>query len=830
MSRLLRTVILALLGVAVLVVIVFAVAWFSMPRGWIDAQARSQVSQMKGASVRWTRMTPAIEWLSIGVKLEGLTVRVPDVGPASTDLRANEVFVRMKLFPLLFRRVEISSAKLDGAWVTLTEQPQQPQQPGAGAARPPQLQILLPRVDFENLNVRTRDPLGSGMELKALSGSVAFQGTIDTPASIRVSAKAESLFWKASAAAADLALPSPLTIDAALDAKGDPGVLEVTRGSVDLGPLHSTLAGKVRLPKPDAESGGPAVDLKLTGAPQKIDSGDRAFHGIAAVTPAKWKGTAAWDIHAGGRAPDIVSEGRLDLSGLSVRAQENAFLIDHVKAEWKTQVDRTFTASGSGSGSGVELSFQAKGLLTPGGATTGGLYVRAPATRLNGLVPNAPTWSSGDVECRASFELRPPAKPVIRWTFVGSGLNGTMQGLAHPVRGLHFDVEGNDVSANIRSLRAGVGSSNLNVTGTVVQGKPLGTGTFHIALDKFIAEEWAPPAGGKAPGKAAAPAPAPAALPLPIGAFTGSVEIGEVRSGRMRATNISTPVVFDGKNLVASPIKGAIGTGTFEGSFNVQSPFEKPSYALHMDVKRAPVEQVASGTMPFSSAVTGFLSGALDLSGEGFPSASPNETLKGLLKGTLDDGKLQLTPAVIAVARALGISTGSEVPFSQESHSVRILGNKMLIDQARGDLGQDKAEMNGWVGLDHLLDLNVILRLAPNRVKGSTFLAKFAQYARDEDGRLPVKLKITGLDRAPKIQIDTEMLLRTAGRELGRNLGQQAVNDLIKGISRKPDTTRKVDSLTAADSVGKSREPPADSTAADPVKKAGDALKRIFGR
>ncbi len=822
MSKPVRIALVAALGAVAAVALVFAAAWFLMPRDWIDQEARRQAAQMKGMTVRWTRLTPAIQWLSIGVKIEGLTVRVPDVGPPKTDLKANEIFVSMKILPLLSRRVEVSSAKLDGAWVSLTDQPPEPAKP-PGAPPGPQFAIALPRVDFHNLNVRTRDALGSGMELRELSGSVAFAGTVDAPSSIRVSAKADSLFWKASAAAANMALPSPLTLDADLEAKGGPGVLQVMRGSVDLGPLVSAITGTVSFPKQGAP--GPALELEITGKPQKIDSGARAFQGIAAATPAKWEGTAAWKIRASGVTPDVVTDGTLNMSAFSVHAQGNSFLIDQVRVGWNTRADRTFTASGTGGGSGISLSFAAKGFLTPGGATTGDLDVRAPAARLNGLVPNAPTWSAGSIEAHADFELKPPAKPTIRWTLRGSGIDGTMQGLAHPVQGLTFDIAGDDVSADIHSIRAKVGSSTMNMSGTVAMGKPLSTATFKMGIDRLVAEEWAPPAGGKAPGKVEAPPPT--ALPIPIGALNGTVEIGEVRSGTMRATNISTPVRYDGKDLVASPIKGSIGTGTFQGSFNVQTPFTKPSYALHMDVNRAPVEQVAAGTMPFSSAMTGFLTGALDLSGQGFPSASPNETLQGLLKGTLDDGKIKLTPAVIAIARTLGLAEPSEIPFTQLTHTVRIQGSKMLIDQAGGDLGPDKAEMNGSVGLDHTLDLNMLLRLAPSRVKGNTALAKFAQYARDAEGRLPLGLKITGFDRAPKITLNTEQLMRTATKQLTSEAGRKVMSDLVRGLSRPPDTLRQADSTHATDSTrtqATTRATPADST----LRKAGDALKKLF--
>jgi len=824
-----RAILLVLLGLAGLVLAVFAAAWFLMPRDWIDQQARRQAASVRGATVRWTSLTPGFDWFSLGVKVQGLTLRVPDAGPAATDFRSNEIFIRLKLLPLLSRRVEVSSAKLDGAWVTLTALPPKPEA-APGAPTPPQFQIQVPRVDFHNVNLRTRDTLGSGMELKNLNGEAVFAGTVDAPTGITLTAKADSLFWKPSAAAASMALPSPLSLDTELRASGGPGVLRVTRGTLDLGPLTSVMQGTVRFPKP-GDREGVAVDLGIEGKPQKIDSEDRAFHGIAAATPAKWSGTASWRIHAGGHTPQIVTDGTLTLAALSVRAQDNSFRIDQVRTVWNTRADQTFTANGTGGGSGISLSFAAKGLLTPGGATSGELLVRAPAARLNGIVPNAPKWTSGNLEARASFELRPPAKPAIRWTVRGSGLDGTMQGLTHPMHGLEFDAEGNDASADLKSLRVQIASTTLNVSGTVARGRPLSTGTFAIRADRLIAEEWAPPAGDKAPQKVAAPPPT--ALPLPIGAFTGSVSIGEARSGNMVATNISTPVRYDGANLVAAPIQGTVGTGSFEGAFTMATPFTKPSYTLHMDVKRAPVEQIASGTIPFSSATTGFLSGVMDLSGQGFPSAKPNDSLKGLLKGTLEDGTIKLSPALVAITHALGLSERTEIPLTQETHSVRILGSKMLIDSAKGDLGADKAEMNGWVSLEHALDLNVLLKLAPNRVKGSSVLARFAQYARDSEGRLPVGLRITGLDRAPKITINTQQLMETATKQMTNEAGKKLVGQLMKGLSSHADSVRKSDSTLVADSARQATTPPAkgaDSTAADPLRKAGDALKHILGR
>src|SRR5207248_7376532 len=107
------------------------------------------------------------------------------------------------------------------------------------------------------------------------------------PRGIRLTAKADSLFWRPSSAAANVALPSPLSLETELTASGGPGALRVTRGALDLGPLTSTLQGTVRIPPP-GDREGVAVDLAIEGKPQKIDSQDRAFHGIAAASPATW--------------------------------------------------------------------------------------------------------------------------------------------------------------------------------------------------------------------------------------------------------------------------------------------------------------------------------------------------------------------------------------------------------------------------------------------------------------------------------------------------------------------------------------------------------------
>ena len=811
MIRWIRYILLACGAGILLLVAVFALGWMFMPRDWIEREAQAQASRMSGGEVRWRSLEPAFQDWALGVKLRGLTVRMPAALEPTVDARVEEVFIRMRLLPLLFRRVEVSTASVKDAWVTLVDRGARAGD--ASAAAPPPAAaggaaLILPRLIFTNLNLRTRDPLGGGTELKRLSGHTEMDGAFPALTALRIDVKAESLYWKPSAREADIALPGPFALDAAFAAKDGGKRLEITKGSVHLGPIESVLKGAVLMPDV-AGARGPELDFLIEGKPQGIRSDDKAWKQLAAKSPAAWKGTASWLIRVSGAAQAPATDGRLTVKPLSITAGANTFALDRIEGRWSTQPDQTFTATAQGDGDGVTLTLEARGSTAPGGAMSGVFFVRAPAKRLNGLVPNAPTWDSGDLDCRAIFELRPPAPPTLRWVVKGRGLNGTVQGLAHPVKGLGFDVDGDMAVANVRSLSLTMGSTTAHVDGTVKQEKPLGTGTFHIVLDRFVAEEWAPPTGAKGTSGKAPTAPQ-APPPIPLRALNAILEIGEVRSGTMQIRNLVAPIRFQNSNLSVAPITGAIGTGTLQGGLDVASLIASPSYTLHLDVKRAPVEEFISGMLPFRSSVSGFLNGVVDLKGPGLPGPEATNSLVGSLTGSVEEGRFLPSATLSKVTGMLGLNSGeSGVSFKQLTHSIRIAGGRMLLDKVRCELGADLAEMNGSVGLDHSLDVNLLLRLAPSRVKGGGTLAEIARYARDEQGRVPLELKITGTDKAPVVSIKPGKAMEIAGKRLQQKLGTELAKQLADS---RPDSART------------------DSTAADPMKKGREALRRFLGK
>lgn len=816
MKRWIRWLLIAAGAGIALVAVVLGLAWAFMPKEWISQEAQRQAERMTGAEVRWASLEPGFDGLSLGVRLKGFVYRAPAQGDPLVDARVQEIFVRFKLLPLLFKRVEIAAARVRGAGIATWDRGPRPE-PAAGgpAGAEGGMALTLPRLDLDGVDIRTRDLHGGGMDLRRLKGYTEISGTLDRPRAVRVVLEAESLFWKGSARDPLLPLPAPLDVDVALEAGDANGRLAVKRGDIGLGPFRSTLSGSITMAPAPAPM---TLDLVVKGEPQAIRSTDEALRAFAAASPATWSTTAAWEIRIGGTAAAMTQAGSVTLKPVSVASGENKFTLDEIRANWTTDATKSYTARGQGGGSGLKMSFDAKGSMEPGGASSGTFELDAPATRLNGLAPNTPTWTSGAVAVRALFVTRAPAPPDVRWTVTGREMNGSAPGLQRPIEKLSFQLAGDAEQVAVRALQATVGSSTAKVEGTMKMGKPLGTGAFTARIDRFVAEEWAPPkpAKGAAPAATAAAAAPPA---LPFRSLTADVAIGELRQGKMTVRDITMPVRYDDGTLQVSPIQGAIGTGSVGGALTVRDLVNKPSYALKLGIVKAPAHEVAGGLIPFDLGISGLLNGDVELTGPGLPGPEVSDSLRGSLSGTVEQGKIADTESLRKIRTALGIGDGAETAFRTISHVLRIERGRLLLDKVRGDLGADKFELTGALGLDKALDLRLLLRLAPERVKGGGTLAQLANYARDSEGRIPVELSIGGTTQSPRVQLKSGKLLDIAGQGLKESLAKSLTKKLAPPAGAQDSLGGRADS-TRADSAA----------AEDPLKKGRDALRRLIGK
>lgn len=818
----LRIAVIAAAGFVALLVILFAAAWALMPRDLIQQEARRQAGRMSNAKIQWKRLTPDFQNWSLGVTVEDLELRMPETGPPRVQARLPEAFVRFRLFPLLFQRIEVSGARIRGGGIVLNDQGPSP--PSAGEKKAAQTHVYLPRVDLDGVSIRTRDPLGAGYDLKHVNGKAEIDGTLDRPGAIRLEASADSLYWKPEARSPLLALPSPLKIDLAMESKDGGKRLVVTKGEAVMGPLKSGITGEIRVPPAPAP---PELALRIAGGPQTVRSSDAELRALAGKSPASFSATVSWDIRVGGTAKAPTNQGRLLLKPVSVSAEANTFTMDQASVSWASRADQTFVGRAEGFGGGVTFTAEARGITTPGGEITGSFYARAPAERLNGLTANGPKWSTGDLECRGTFVSHPPAAASIEYTVIGTGMSGTMPGLARPIRRLTFSASGDAKTARLSSLEAVVGTTTANVTGTVSMGA-VRSGNFDVRVDRLVAEEWTLGKGAVALDATTPGTPQP---PPPIPVIVANMSIGELRSRGLVVRNVTAPVRFAEGKIVADPIKGSISSGSIEGALDIASFATKPSYTLHLDLKQVPVEDLAAGLLPIRLPLSGALSDVIDLRGDGFPGPQAANTMRGTIAGMIERGTLRQTPALKQLRSLLGAEAPTDVPFDIIKHAARIDAGKLLLDKVNGDLGKDLFAISGALGFDQSLDLDLLLKLAPSRVEGGGFLAQMARYGKDSEGRIPVEVKITGTALAPRVSVKPGKLIQAAGTELLKEQFTKIVSGGRKdsaGADSAPKPKSAVGALKGLFDKKKSPPPPppaAPDTARPPAARDSSAKR-----
>jgi hypothetical protein len=224
--------------------------------------------------------------------------------------------------------------------------------------------------------------------------------------------------------------------------------------------------------------------------------------------------------------------------------------------------------------------------------------------------------------------------------------------------------------------------------------------------------------------------------------------------------------------------------------------------------------------------------GSRDANWGGIASSSKG-TITGALQGNVEEGKILETPTINALRSALGSVNGpgslDDLVFKSLKYSAKIDKGRLVLNQVEGALGKDLMQLAGSAGFDHSLNLDLLLKLAPGRVQSSTALGQFANYARDEQGRLPIRVAITGTVTSPKVSIKATSTVEAAGRGLAKEIFENLMGKTRPDTTRA-DTTKATRADTSrADTSHAARKPAhADTTIADPLKKAQEALEKLF--
>lgn len=359
-------------------------------------------------------------------------------------------------------------------------------------------------------------------------------------------------------------------------------------------------------------------------------------------------------------------------------------------------------------------------------------------------------------------------------------------------RTLSGDVEigSRDAGFEIRRVTLTADGITLEATGTIVD--PAGpVGDLAITagaldIDQLLAfvSDFAGGAGlPEAPAGSAAPAPtARQGMDVTVALQADRATIGDLVldavTGRARAT---------AGEVSLAPVSFGVFGGRYEGTLGL-SLDETPSFTLTSDLSNIDVA-AATAFAGAPGAISGRLTGHLELSGRGLDAAAVNETARGTVRLNIADGVVKGLGLVRAVVLATSMradggtaigAAGTRVdePFSSLAATLAIGGGLAQTKDLRLESKDLLVTAQGAIGLDgDPVNLTGRLQLSEQLTReGGTDLARYTQ----ERGRVTLPVTIGGSAGNLSVRLALGEMMQRAIRNRANEETQRAIDRLLR--------------------------------------------------
>jgi len=316
---------------------------------------------------------------------------------------------------------------------------------------------------------------------------------------------------------------------------------------------------------------------------------------------------------------------------------------------------------------------------------------------------------------------------------------------------------------------------------------------------------------------------------------------------RIPLTNVKGNItVNDNRTVHLGDMTAALWSGTARA--NVELDFrdsKEPAFRVESNVNSVKANDLLSSITPAKDILVGTLDGTSSISGKGNVPEAIAQSLTGEGSMSAKGGRLQLSPAIMAIWSSLGMNEKKAIDFKEFFAPFRLEHGKFVTRDLKMSGSDADWAANGVLGFDGGLDYNVQVTLNDQlsnvyRQRLGKDLGKFLVGS----GRLTLDLRVTGNARSPKVQVDTEKLMQRAAEnatgEIAKELeekvlgqlggilgGKQRADSTAVGKATHDSTAAKADSTRLPAKADSTKKPPA--TAADSVRVGvKDILEGIF--
>jgi AsmA protein len=343
--------------------------------------------------------------------------------------------------------------------------------------------------------------------------------------------------------------------------------------------------------------------------------------------------------------------------------------------------------------------------------------------------------------------------------------------LGAPVKNLNADISFQKGDIDIPNLSLSLGESSLNLQGKLYgaihyyifkdQKKPFLNFSLNsplMDLDKIFpsTQTGERPLGqeeGKTKGKTTG---VDTIIPLPNVNVDGQISIQKAIFRKVELTDLSAKlVVTDGvlrlDNIVTKVYSGSVG-GKATCDLN---DIEHIPYNIDVTANQIEANDFLSRFTSFDNHLFGKLNMNASFSGTGneLPDIQKSLTSNGTV--TFADGKLVNWEFLDKIASFFKIDSFKEQQIRTLRNTFRIADSRVWFDDFSAVTKDGDFKLIGSVGLDGSLDYKLNAVLSPELSLRFDALGDLSQYLKNDQGRVVLDVKITGLAKNPEFALDT---------------------------------------------------------------------------
>lgn len=811
MPRPLKILVRTLLIVALLAVALVVGVRLFLPAEKLRDMAVARASEAMGRDVSVGDVGVSLRG-GLGVRLADVRVGNPADFPAGDLLTARGVDLKLRLRPLLSKRVEADRLVIDGLHVSLRRLADErnnftfaatdtaaapaasPEEAAGGALELERCAVTDGRLVFQDdvsgftttlPGIRLDWTVGDGGR-----GALAVAGV----------STADSLVLRGPR---PFAL-GPWTLDADALFTLATKRLDVTAATLESGGLTVTGAGQITVPPT-----GPKLRFEVTGKDQDLPrllalvppeqaaamEGVESAGAVDAALTVTWDGALPEPLGVDGTAS--LRDGRLSAPALPDPVTD----VTGAVAFTMDTLDVTAAAARLG---GAALSFQGAmaGLRTPTEATLrgaldadvdlAGFQDRLPAERKASLSGRA----SGRV--RLDGRLNAPQALLAGGELTLTDVRYADATLTDPITDLDAALAFDRRDLTLKNCRVVFASSDMTITGKAVGAVPAFTDStappprleFALASTRLNADRLFPPASpGAAPRQPAREVHVVREFPDIVG--NGTLSVDRLIYAGTTFRQVRGTVRIADQTLTVSGAEAQVFAGTVSGETSVDlRDMAAPKYKGTFAAKAVQADSLLTHFTPLKGLVFGDLDFQGDLSAAGLDPADFRKSLALSASSRLSQGRLVTTGTVrqglTALSDKLGRGFSGEESLRNLAGHVRVAGEKVLFDDLACALpGLGDLTLTGGYALTGGLDLDGTLLLTPEHSRkllgggvGGALGGLLGGGGSDQRLALPVSLG--GTFSSPEVGLDLSAVAETAG--------QNAVDELkgkLGGLLRR---------------------------------------------